>query len=354
VIFQSAVAGRIAAAGLVAAVAIAGSVAIRAQQPRPGAAAAGVQPRRPPAARTEVSGLEVLRVRPNFYVIAGAGAHVAVQVGPDGLLLVDAGSAAKTDAVLAAIKSISDRPIRYIINTSASPDHVGGNAKLAAAGRTIFNTDNNPSRVTFTGGAATIVSTENVVTRMSQPSRGVAAFPPEALSTEPFFEKRKVMYFNGEGIEILAQPSAYSDGDAMVFFRRSDVVVAGELLDTTRFPVIDLASGGGVQGVIDGLRTLVEIAIPSVPFDWRDDGTVVVGARGRVCDQIDVAEYRDMVTVIRDRIRNMIGEGKTLPQVIAANPTQGYTKRYGTDAGPWTTRMFVEAVFNSLSKEDKP
>jgi glyoxylase-like metal-dependent hydrolase (beta-lactamase superfamily II) len=311
--------------------------------------ALGAQQRQ--VARREVAGLEVLEVRPNFYLIAGAGAHVGVQVGPDGVLVVDTGAAAKTDALLAAIKSITDRPIRLIINTSAGLDHVGGNARVSAAGETLFNTESNPSRLTLTNnGAATIISTEAVLDRMSQPPKGIAPFPPEAWATEPFFEKRKAMYFNGEGIEMLAQPAAHSDGDAIVFFRRSDVVVSGEILDTTRFPVIDIAAGGSIQGEIDALNRLVELAIPSVPFDWRDEGTVVIPARGRVCDQIDLSDYRDMVTIVRDRIQQLIKDGRTLAQIQAGSPTQGFTRRYGADTGPWTTKMFVEAVYKSLTE----
>ena len=301
------------------------------------------------ASTPSTQGLEVLRVRPNFYMIAGAGANIGVQVGRDGVIVVDAGSEEKADAVVAAIRAISDQPIRFVIDTSAGLDHVGGNEKLAKAGQTLFNTDNNPGRLTITnGGAATVISTERVLFRMSAPPPGVPPFATVALSTEPFFEKRKVMYFNGEGLEILAAPAAHSDGDAMVFFRGSDVVVAGEVLDTTRFPVIDLTAGGSVQGEIDALNKLMEIAIPSVPFDWRDDGTLVIPARGRICDQIDVADYRDMVTIVRDRIRQKIREGKTRAEVQASSPTQGFTRRYGSDSGRWTTAMFVEAVYKSL------
>jgi cyclase len=306
------------------------------------------------ATSIQVRGLELLQVRPNFYMIAGAGANIGVQVGPDGLIVVDAGSAAKADAVVAAIKTLSDQPIRYVIDTSAGLDHVGGNETVAKAGQTLFNTENNAQRVAMTnGGIATIISTEKVLLRMSASAPGTPSFASAALSTEPFFEKRKAMYFNGEGIEILHQLAAHSDGDAMVFFRRSDVVVAGEVLDTTRFPMIDLAAGGSVQGEIDALNKLMELAIPSVPFDWRDDGTVVIPARGRICDQIDVADYRDMVTIVRDRTRALIKDGRTLAQIQAASPTLGFTRRYGADSGPWTTTMFVETVYKSLTQEVK-
>ena len=156
------------------------------------------------------------------------------------------------------------------------------------------------------------------------------------------------MYLNGEGIEVLHQPAAHTDGDVVVFFRRSDVVVAGDILDTTRFPVIDVARGGSINGEIAALNRLVELAIPSVPIVSREAGTLVIPGHGRVCDQLDVVEYRDMVTIIRDRVRDLIKAGMTLDQIKAASPARGYTRRYGSDSGPWTTNNFVEAVYQSL------
>ena len=158
------------------------------------------------------------------------------------------------------------------------------------------------------------------------------------------------MYLNGEGIEVLHQPSAHSDGDAIVFFRRSDVVVAGDVLDTTRFPVIDVARGGSIDGEIAALNRLVDIAIPSVPIVSREEGTLVIPGHGRVCDQLDVVEYRDMVTIVRDRVRDLIRAGASLDQVKAAAPARGYTRRYGSDTGTWTTSAFVEAVYRSLAR----
>ena len=158
------------------------------------------------------------------------------------------------------------------------------------------------------------------------------------------------MYLNGEGIEVLHQPSAHSDGDAIVFFRRSDVVVAGDVLDTTRFPVIDVARGGSIDGEIAALNRLVDLAIPSVPIVSREEGTLVIPGHGRVCDQLDVVEYRDMVTIVRDRVRDLIRAGASLDQVKAAAPARGYTRRYGSDTGAWTTSAFVEAVYRSLAR----
>jgi cyclase len=292
--------------------------------------------------------LEVLQVRPNFYMIVGAGGNIGVQVGDDGVVIVDAGTAVQSDAVLAAIKRITPKTIRYVINTSADPDHVGGNEKLSQAGETLFTGRTIGLPTEFAGTAASILATENVLTRMSG---ATPAYSSAALPTETFFYPRKYMFLNGEGIEILHQPAAHTDGDALVFFRRSDVIVAGDVLDTTRFPVIDVAKGGSIDGEIASLNRLVDIAIPSVPIVSREIGTSIIPGHGRICDQLDVVEYRDMVTIIRDRVRDLIKAGRTLDQVKAADPTRGYHARYGSMTGPWTTEQFVEAVYRSLTSK---
>jgi glyoxylase-like metal-dependent hydrolase (beta-lactamase superfamily II) len=302
----------------------------------------------------EASGLEVLQLRPNFYMIAGAGGNIGVQVGPDGVVVVDAGVAATADAVLAAIKRRADRPIRYVIDTSADADHVGGNEPLSKAGETLFNLNSPIATAMTNGGAATILAAEKVLLRMSAPAGQSSQFPTAAWPTETFYQPRRYMYLNGEGIEVFHQAAAHTDGDSVVFFRRSDVVMAGDVFDTTRFPVIDVARGGSIQGEIDALNRIVELAIPSIPFDWRDEGTYVIPGHGRLCDQPDVVEYRDMVVIVRDRIQSMVKQGRTLAQIKAASPTQGYTRRYGSDSGPWTTDMFIEAIYKSLVRERQP
>jgi glyoxylase-like metal-dependent hydrolase (beta-lactamase superfamily II) len=295
-------------------------------------------------------GLDILQLRPNFYVIAGAGGNIGVQVGPDGLVVVDSGTAARADAVVRAVKSISNRPIRYVINTSADADHVGGNEIVARAGQTILNLNNATLSGLANGGAAAVLAAEGVLRRMSAPTGEKAPFPTAAWPTETFHGRRSYMYLNGEAIETLHQPAAHSDGDSVVFFRRSDVVMAGDVIDTTRFPVIDLKKSGSIQGEIDALNRLVELAVPSFPLVWQEGGTYVVPGHGRVYEQLDVVEYRDMVTIIRDRVRALIDEGRTLDQVKAARPAQGYTRQYGSDNGSWTTDMFIEAVYTSLKQ----
>ena len=301
---------------------------------------------RPAAAQGD--DLEVLLVKPNFYMIAGAGANIGVQIGLDGVVLVDAGSGAKTAQVLAAIKKLTDGPIRYIINTSADIDHVGGNEAIAKAGENLAS-DQGENQSGSKGGPASILSTEAVLDRLSAPTGKQSAFPVAAWPTETFFSNQKAMYLNREAIVVTAEPNAHGDGDAIVFFRRSDVIVAGEILDMTRFPVIDVDKGGSIQGEVAALNHLVDLAVPSVPLIWEDGGTYVIPARGFICDQADIVEYRDMITIIRDNVQALIKKGMTLEQIKAANPTKGFRAQYGRESGPWTTDMFMEAIYKGLT-----
>lgn len=298
-------------------------------------------------AQSANANLEVLELRPNFYMIAGAGGNIGFQVGSDGVVVVDSGFAANAEAVVAAIKKVTSEPIRYVINTSADPDHVGGNLVVAKAGQTLFTQGGGVGlSADFFGGAASILSAEPVLTRMS--AGKPPQFPVEAWPTETFHQPRRYMYLNHEGIEVFHLPAAHTDGDAIVFFRRSDVVVAGDVFDTTRFPVIDVARGGTIHGEIAALQKLVDTAIPSVPIVSREEGTLVMPGHGHVCDQLDVVEYRDMVTIVHDRIRDMKKQGLTLEQVKAASPARGYIRRYGSDKGSWTTNDFVEAIYRTI------
>ena len=297
-------------------------------------------------------GIEVLRVRPDFYMIAGAGGNVAVQIGSDGVLLVDTGSQAAADRVVAAIQKLTDQPVRLILNTSADADHVGGNGKLAKAGQSLFPVTpeaNEFAKAMTNGGAASILAPEAVLRRMSARTANVPAFPADSWPTEAFYHQRQTMYFNNEGVEMRYQRAAHTDADSIVFFRRSDVVVAGDVIDTNRFPVIDIARGGSILGEIDALNRIIEMAIPAGPFVFLGGGTYVIPGHGRIYSQFDVVEYRDMMVIIRDVIEDMIRRGMTLEQIQAASPAKPFERQYGAASGDWTTRNFVEAVYKSLT-----
>jgi len=294
--------------------------------------------------------LEVLEVRRNFFIIAGAGGNIGVQVGDDGVVLVDAGSAASAQDVVAAVARMTTTPIRYIIDTGPDADHVGGNDVLSKAGNAFFpGTRPAGQRPDPLRSVATILAAEGVERHMAS-SESTSASAPGGVPTESFHYARKYLFLNGEPIEVLHQPAAHTDSDAFAFFRRSDVVVAGDVLDTRRFPVIDIARGGSIDGEIAALNRLAELAVPSVPIVSREAGTMVIPGHGRLCDHYDVVEYRDMITIIRDRVRELVDAGRSLEQIKAAGPAQGYAGRYGNAGGGSTTDTFVEAVYRSLMK----
>ena len=300
--------------------------------------------------------LEVVEVRSNFFMIAGAGGNIGVQVGDDGVVLVDAGSTASAQDVVAAVARITTKPIRYVIDTGPDADHVGGNDVLSKAGNTFFpGTRPAGQRPDPLRSVATILAAEGVERHMSSSDSAAvgstASSAPGGMPSETFHYARKYLFLNGEAIEVLHQPAAHTDSDVFAFFRRSDVVVAGDVLDTRRFPVVDIARGGSIDGEIAALNRLAELAVPSVPIVSREAGTMMIPGHGRLCDHYDVVEYRDMITIIRDRVRELVDAGRSLEQIKAAGPAQGYAGRYGNAGGDWTTDTFVEAVYRSLMKE---
>ena len=291
--------------------------------------------------------VHVWPVRDNIYMIVGAGGNITVQTGKDGVLVVDSGLANMSDKVLAAIRSISKAPIRYLVNTHYHPDHVGGNEAIRKAGSTISG-----GNVAFDLGAnasegAQVISHENVLNRVSAPTGKQSTVPPAGWPTSTFIDNEKKLFFNGEGIEVVHMPNAHTDGDSIVFFRKSDVIATGDLFTTVMYPVIDTAAGGNIQGIVEALDRIVDMIIPVY---GQEGGTMVVPGHGRLCDLGDVINYREMTIIIRDRVQDMVKKGMTLEQVKAAKPTFDYDPLYGTSTGFWTTDMFVEAVYKSLKK----
>jgi cyclase len=303
-------------------------------------------PGRPPGGELANAEVHVLPVQGNVYMLVGAGGNITVQIGSDGVLLVDTGFARMSDKVLAAVRKLSGGPIRYIIDTHVHADHTGGNEAIAKAGSTIAGGNVVGNIGASAGNQAAILAFQTVLDRMATPSGGAPAAPQGAWPTETYTTPERKLFFNGEGIEMIHIPAAHTDGDTMVFFRRSDVISTGDIFVTNGYPIVDLARGGNIQGVIAGLNRIIEIAIPA---NEQEDGTLVIPGHGRLCDVADVVFYQEMVTIIRDRVQDMIKRGMTLAQVEAARPTRDYDPRYGSATGFWTTEKFVEAVYKSLA-----
>jgi glyoxylase-like metal-dependent hydrolase (beta-lactamase superfamily II) len=284
-----------------------------------------------PASPAAGATLRMLPVQGNVSMLVGPSGNVSVQAGKDGVLLVDAMAEALASSVASQVKALTALPIRFIVNTSADADHVGGNAALGAMGAT--------GARPVPGGGATIIAHENVVRRLARPTPG----PQPGLPNDEYFAPSKDLYFNGEPIFVFHVPNAHTDGDSIVLFRRSDVISAGDIFTPDRYPVIDLERGGSVQGLVAGLNRLLQLAVPE---RLQDGGTRIVPGHGRVCNEADVVEYRNMVTIVRDRIADSIAKGLSLEQIKGAKPTSDYDGIYGTDTGA----VFVEQVYRSLTK----
>jgi glyoxylase-like metal-dependent hydrolase (beta-lactamase superfamily II) len=290
------------------------------------------------------NGITTLQVQGNVYLLQGAGANVAVQIGDMGVVVVDTGLTENTDKLLAAIRRLSDKPIQHIVNTSVVPEHIGGNAAIRRAGITIAGS-NLAVALTDAGRGAQIVAHENVLNRISAPTGKAAPIAPEAWPNMTYVNGQKEMHFNHEPIQIQWQPAAITDGDSLVFFRRSDVVVTGDIFNMTSYPTIDLARGGSIQGEIDALNNLLDLVIPE---HEQEGGTYIVPGHGRICDEADLLDYRDTVTIIRDRVQYAIKKGMTLEQIKAAGMTRDFDGRWSAKQGPGTAENFITTVYRSL------
>ena len=316
-------------------------------------------------------------------MIAGAGGNITVSVGRDGALLVDTGLASASDKVLDAVRQLQrqvqakeppfdmrwgaetrgtlqnslnpfgpPKPIRYIVNTHFHPDHVGGNERLAKAGRT-FTGGNVAGDIADAGQGAAIFAYENTLNHLSAPTGTQAPTPEAAWPTDTFHQESMKLshFFNGDGIQIVHIPNAHTDGDVFVYFRGSDVISSGDMFQMTTYPFIDVEHGGGINGIIDGCNRMLDFVIPEFRMEG---GTMVVPGHGRLSDGADLAYYRDMLTIIRDRAQALIKQGRTLEQVKAAKITADYDPRWGVNNERWSTDRFVEAVYKTLQPKAAP
>jgi glyoxylase-like metal-dependent hydrolase (beta-lactamase superfamily II) len=294
---------------------------------------------------------EIVPVRAGISMLVGAGGNTTVMTGEDGIIVVDTQFAPLSTKILNAIKTISDQPIRFIINTHVHGDHTGGNEAIAKAGRTRAG----GNVVGDLGAAATataaIVAHENVLFRMSMTPKGQPAIATGAWPTVTYVGRKRDMRFNGEAVQIIHQPKAHTDGDSLVFFRSTDVIATGDLFTTVMYPFIDEANGGTIDGYIDALNAILDLAVFS---NVNEGGTMIVPGHGRVSDKQDVIEYRDMVTIVRDRIREYVRRGLTLEQVKAEKPTLDFDPRYGTPNGFWTADQFIEVIYRQMKPAQAP
>ena len=299
----------------------------------------------------DTESLEIVQVRPNFYVIVGDGSNIAVQLGTDGIVIVDTGTGEKAKAGCRRDPQAVD-PADSLCDQHQRRPGPRWRQRRIVGGGPVGDSDRRPQRDWRCRGTRPILAEENVQSRMTAPEGEKSAFPIGAWPTVTYSaaleEMQKDLYINGEAIITSYQPAAHTDGDSIVFFRRSDVLVTGDVFDQTRFPVIDREKGGSIQGVIDSLNRIIGITVPPIPFVWQEGGTVVVPGHGLISHEADVVDYRDMVTIVRDRIQAWIGKEMTLDQVRKADPVKGFRGRYGSDKGAWTTDKFIEAVYRDL------
>jgi cyclase len=294
--------------------------------------------------RPETPAVHILHVQGRVYMFVGGGSNITVQLGDEAVVLVDTGTSQMSEQVLMGIRTLSQKPIEFIVNTSADQDHTGGNQSLALAGH--YNTG-----LAGEQPGASIVAHLGVLDRMSAPPAGKEpALPQESWPTDTYDNDRWDL-FNDEAIVIEHPHAAHTDGDSIVFFRRSDVISVGDIFTPEHYPVIDAARGGSINGEIDALNQIIDIVVPR---EGEEAGTYVIPGHGRLCDRAAVTNYRDMVTIVRDRIEDLVKKGKTLEQVKAAKPTFDYDGIYGADTGAWSTNTFIEAVYRDLNSAANP
>jgi cyclase len=274
-------------------------------------------------AQTDYSKVEIktTKLAANFYTLEGSGGTIGALVGPEGALLVDGEFAPLTDKIMAAVRKISVTPVRFMINTHVHGDHTGGNENFAKQGVTIF-------------------ARPELRDRLAHPAPGANGAPgtPAPASALPVitYDGPITFYLDGEEIDAIPVPRAHTDGDTMVHFVNSDVIMTGDFYRSIQYPNIDRANGGSLKGMLDGLAEVVAMAGPK---------TKIVPGHGAVVDRNAVATHRDMILVLRDRVAEMIKQGKSQQEVTAAKLTADYDSKVpevGTTADRFIGQLYAE------------
>lgn len=258
----------------------------------------------------------------NFYTLEGQGGTIGVLAGPDGVLMVDDQFAPLSAKIAAAIKQISDQPIRFLVNTHVHPDHTGGNENFGKMGAIIFAREELRDRLMHPNPAA-------------NGTPGVPA--PAAALPLVTYEGIVKLHINGEVVELIPIPKAHTDGDTMIYFPGLDIIMTGDFYRSVQYPNIDRNNGGTLNGLLDGLGVVIGLAGPN---------TKIVPGHGPVVGRAEVLANRDMILAVRDRVAQLIAQGKTQDEVLAANPTAEYDARVPNSKE--TTQRFVTQLYAEL------
>ena len=285
-------------------------------------------------------------VRGRVWLMAGGASNITVHVGEQGAFVIDSGTEAMASTVLPYIQQLTQeyaaglRQIRMVVNTNGRADHIGGNRILREAGTQINAGEQSRQQNQFGTPGAQVFAHENVLNRLVSEGVDSELWPTDLEGFQS--DSRR---FNGEAVQIYHPRNANTDGQLIVLFRESDVLVAGDVVDMTGYPLIDVARGGTIDGLLVALNKVIDMAVPD---RQADGGTLIVPGHGRLADQTDVALYKNMLTIIRNLVQYYKNEGSTLEEVLALEVTAGYDERWGSTSGPWTTRDFVTAVYETL------
>jgi glyoxylase-like metal-dependent hydrolase (beta-lactamase superfamily II) len=306
-----------------------------------------------PLASPEDGDIHAWHVAGNVWLMAGepGGTNVAVQVGDEGVLVVDTGVQPMADRLVAAIRKLAaskagdQKDIRWVVNSDGLADHVGGNEVVRRSGSFIGGANFEIDNAGLTPGAF-VVANLNVMSHMV--AEGVAK---ELWPTETHIEDLYGWNFNGEAVMLYHPHSANTDGNTQVLFRGSDVLATGDVFDMLHYPVIDVAHGGSIDGELAALNDDIDLAVAGFHNGPQEGGTMIIPGHGRLCDQADLVEYTIIVTTIRNRVMYYKNQGKTLEQVLALKPSWDFDARWGATSGPWTTRQFIEAVYRTLPRK---